>query len=110
LFNLNLLRYGDYEWTVTEPAQSWTLPHSQRRQHDQQMLFAPSTTRVDVERKLNADERPRFVEEEGLYVGEMPWVPEKVKNKLENRLELRTIDCIIGGEPRNGTGLALTHS
>jgi len=70
---------------VTEPAESWTVPLAQLREEERQMFFSPSTSRVDVGRKLNVEERPRFVEEEGLFVGETPWVPEKIKNKLENR-------------------------
>ncbi len=50
------------------------------------MYFQPSTDKVDISRKLNADERPRFREEEGIYIGERPKVPAKVKNKVENRI------------------------
>ncbi len=78
-------RYGGYDWSVTEPAESWMTSARERREQEQETLFVPSTAKVDIERKLNKDEGSRFVEEEGLYIGEMPKVPQKIKNKLENR-------------------------
>ncbi len=78
---------GDtYEWTVTEPAQSWVVPWARRSAAEKESLFVPSARRADVERKLNAEERPRFAEEEGLYIGERPRVPRRVKNRVENRI------------------------
>jgi len=77
--------YDDYDWSLTEPAESWTVAHSQSSKREAKIYTTPSSAKVDISRKLNLSERPRFVEEEGLYVGEMPWVPEKVKNTLENR-------------------------
>ncbi len=51
--------YGGYDWVSTEPARSWVEPRSRTSQADRETLFVPSTSRVDVSRKLNADERPR---------------------------------------------------
>ncbi len=69
------------------------------------MLFRPSSDKVELERKLSSEERPRFVEEEGLYIGERPRVPRRVKNRLENRI-LHEYDHGGGGggEDREGGG------
>lgn len=71
---------------MTEPADSWVVSHRERMRREGEAYFVPAASRVDIERKLNADERPRFVEEEGLYLGERPRVPAGVKNRLENRI------------------------
>ena len=44
------------------------------------MLLAP------IEEKILKDKPPRNLEEEGIYVGEKPPVPQRNINKMENRL------------------------
>jgi hypothetical protein len=68
-----------FVWSLTEEAEAEII----RAKH--QMFFVPSTSRVDVKDKLKGDHEPRFVEEEGLYIGEPPKVSKRAKNKLENR-------------------------
>ena len=88
---------------MTEPARSWVEPRSRVLAAERSMLFRPSSDKVELERKLSSEERPRFVEEEGLYIGERPRVPRRVKNRLENRI-LHEYDHggAGGGEDREG--------
>lgn len=66
-----LEQFGGYDFrTYTEPAVSTVTSMAVRMAHEKRTLFVPSSDRVDVERKLNPNERSRFAEEEGLYIGE----------------------------------------
>ncbi|KAK0134280.1 Coiled-coil and C2 domain-containing protein 2A [Merluccius polli] len=60
--------------------------YQQRHRKDCDLLFTPSLLTVPSSRKLPDDARPRYLEEEGLYVGERPPVSSSNENILENRL------------------------
>ncbi|CAG5129646.1 unnamed protein product, partial [Candidula unifasciata] len=53
---------------------------------EQEMLYYPSTTAAPAEEKVIGDAEPRFLEDEGFYVGVKPYVAIRNKNKMENRL------------------------
>uniref|UniRef100_A0A146LPJ8 Coiled-coil and C2 domain-containing protein 2A n=3 Tax=Lygus hesperus TaxID=30085 RepID=A0A146LPJ8_LYGHE len=50
------------------------------------LFFCPSASPVPIEEKLEPDTAPRFIEEEGLYVGKKANIPSKRRNKLEQRI------------------------
>ncbi|XP_073975162.1 coiled-coil and C2 domain containing 2A isoform X3 [Rhodnius prolixus] len=50
------------------------------------MFFCPSSSPVPIEEKLEPDTVPRFMEDEGLYVGKRTKVSWKRQNKLEQRI------------------------
>ncbi|XP_067894068.1 coiled-coil and C2 domain-containing protein 2A isoform X2 [Heterodontus francisci] len=59
--------------------------HSQR-QKDKKVLFTPSILTVSTSEKVPENTQPRFLEDEGIYVGERPKVSKSNQNILENRL------------------------
>ncbi|XP_078401088.1 coiled-coil and C2 domain-containing protein 2A isoform X1 [Cetorhinus maximus] len=59
--------------------------HSQR-QKDKKFLFTPSILTVSTSEKVPENMQPRFLEDEGIYVGERPKVSKSNQNILENRL------------------------
>ncbi|KAK9502982.1 hypothetical protein O3M35_011652 [Rhynocoris fuscipes] len=50
------------------------------------MFFCPSSSPVPIEEKLEPDTVPRFIEDEGLYVGKKTKISRKRQNKLEQRI------------------------
>ncbi|XP_038647533.1 coiled-coil and C2 domain-containing protein 2A isoform X2 [Scyliorhinus canicula] len=59
--------------------------HSQR-QKDRKFLFTPSILTASTSEKVPENMQPRFLEDEGIYVGERPKVSKSNQNILENRL------------------------
>ncbi|XP_067085744.1 coiled-coil and C2 domain-containing protein 2A [Osmerus mordax] len=57
-----------------------------RLQREKELLFVPSMRTAPAACKLAENMRPRFLEEEGLYVGERPPVCLTNQNILENRI------------------------
>ncbi|XP_073678752.1 coiled-coil and C2 domain-containing protein 2A [Garra rufa] len=62
------------------------LGYSRRLQRERETLFVPSMRPVPSSSKLPENVRPRYLEEEGLYVGERPPVCLTNQNILENRI------------------------
>ncbi|CAL8310367.1 unnamed protein product [Lota lota] len=60
--------------------------YQHRLLRDSGLLFTPSLLTVPSSRKLPDDAQPRYLEEEGLYVGERPPVTPSNENILENRV------------------------
>ncbi|KAM6963078.1 coiled-coil and C2 domain-containing protein 2A [Aplochiton taeniatus] len=60
--------------------------YRRRLERDQALLFTPSFRPVPASVKLPENKQPRFLEEEGLYVGERPPVSLTNQNILENRV------------------------
>uniref|UniRef100_A0A8C2CZM5 Coiled-coil and C2 domain containing 2A n=1 Tax=Cyprinus carpio TaxID=7962 RepID=A0A8C2CZM5_CYPCA len=60
--------------------------YSRRLQRERETLFVPSMRPVPASSKLPENVRPRYLEEEGLYVGERPHVCLTNQNILENRI------------------------
>ncbi|XP_059502667.1 coiled-coil and C2 domain-containing protein 2A isoform X2 [Stegostoma tigrinum] len=57
-----------------------------QQQKDKQVLFTPSVLTVPTSEKIPEDMQLRFLEDEGIYVGERPKVSRSNQNILENRL------------------------
>ncbi|KAM9445041.1 coiled-coil and C2 domain-containing protein 2A [Clarias gariepinus] len=55
-------------------------------QRENELLFIPSMRPVPASSKLPENVRPRYLEEEGLYVGERPYVSRTNQNIMENRI------------------------
>ncbi|KAM4629790.1 coiled-coil and C2 domain-containing protein 2A [Polymixia lowei] len=60
--------------------------YQRRIQRDNELLFTPSFLTVPASSKLPENMQPRYLEEEGLYVGERPPVSLTNENILENRI------------------------
>ncbi|KAF7652982.1 hypothetical protein LDENG_00089110 [Lucifuga dentata] len=60
--------------------------HSKRIQRESGLLFTPSFQTVPTSIKLAENMQPRYLEDEGLYVGERPPVSLTNENILENRI------------------------
>ncbi|XP_055963271.1 coiled-coil and C2 domain-containing protein 2A [Sorex fumeus] len=57
-----------------------------RLQMEKELLFVPSRTAVPTYKKLPENMQPRFLEDEGFYIGARPEVPQTSQNIMENRL------------------------
>ncbi|KAK2494792.1 hypothetical protein MC885_008459, partial [Smutsia gigantea] len=57
-----------------------------RLQMEKELLFTPSRQTVPTYQKLPENVQPRFLEDEGLYIGARPEVPRANQNIMENRL------------------------
>ncbi|XP_029282132.1 coiled-coil and C2 domain-containing protein 2A isoform X2 [Cottoperca gobio] len=60
--------------------------YRERVQQESEILFTPSLRSVPTSIKLPENMKPRYVEDEGLYVGERPSVSLTNENILENRI------------------------
>ncbi|XP_062871722.1 coiled-coil and C2 domain-containing protein 2A [Trichomycterus rosablanca] len=60
--------------------------YNRRMQREREIFFTPSVTPVPASSKLPENVQPRYLEEEGLYVGERPYVSLYNQNILENRI------------------------
>nr|XP_033804787.1 coiled-coil and C2 domain-containing protein 2A isoform X1 [Geotrypetes seraphini] len=59
--------------------------HSQL-QKEQELLFTPSVLTVPASQKIPENMQPRYLEDEGLYIGERPVISLTNQNILENRI------------------------
>ncbi|KAG9479702.1 hypothetical protein GDO78_011629 [Eleutherodactylus coqui] len=57
-----------------------------RLQKEREVLFAPSSRQVPASQKVPENMQPRYLEDEGLYIGERPKVSRTNQNLLENRI------------------------
>ena len=71
-----------YLWEMTEPS----YPVQQAEGNVESVAVVPST-RIDIAHKIGQDQQPRFLEDEGIYIGKTPIVPKsKNQNKVEHRI------------------------
>ncbi|XP_035270947.1 coiled-coil and C2 domain-containing protein 2A isoform X2 [Anguilla anguilla] len=63
--------------------------YSSRVQQERDLLFTPSMRPAPASCKVAENMQPRYLEEEGLYVGERPVVSRSSQNILENRILLQ---------------------
>ncbi|KAM7157013.1 coiled-coil and C2 domain-containing protein 2A isoform 2-T2 [Molossus nigricans] len=63
-----------------------------RLQKEKELLFIPSRLTVPAYKKLPENVQPRFLEDEGLYMGTRPGVPRAARNIAENRLLVQEPD------------------
>ncbi|XP_045429978.1 coiled-coil and C2 domain-containing protein 2A isoform X6 [Pipistrellus kuhlii] len=61
-------------------------------QKEREFLFTPSRLTVPTSKKLPENMQPRFLEDEGLYIGTRPEVPRAMQNIMENRLLVQEPD------------------
>ncbi|KAG2465988.1 C2D2A protein, partial [Polypterus senegalus] len=60
--------------------------YNSQLQREREVLYTPSALTVPTSQKVPQNMKPRYLEEEGLYVGERPEVSFTNQNILENRL------------------------
>ncbi|XP_029987360.1 coiled-coil and C2 domain-containing protein 2A isoform X3 [Sphaeramia orbicularis] len=60
--------------------------YHKRAEKDRKLLFTPSFQTVQTSLKLPENIKPRYLEDEGLYVGERPPVSRTNENIMENRI------------------------
>ncbi|XP_058526273.1 coiled-coil and C2 domain-containing protein 2A isoform X1 [Ochotona princeps] len=63
-----------------------------RLQREKEALFMPSRTAVPTYKKLPENVQPRFLEDEGLYIGARPQVARTTENIMENRLLVQELE------------------
>ncbi|KFQ49465.1 Coiled-coil and C2 domain-containing protein 2A, partial [Nestor notabilis] len=72
------------DFLVMEPADCEN--YSEQLKKEKEFLFIPSMLAVPASEKMPRDMQPRYLEDEGLYVGERPFVSQSNQNILENRI------------------------
>ncbi|KAM4672768.1 coiled-coil and C2 domain-containing protein 2A isoform 2-T2 [Amazona ochrocephala] len=60
--------------------------YSEQLKKEKEFLFIPSMLAVPASEKMPRDMQPRYLEDEGLYIGERPFVSQSNQNILENRI------------------------
>lgn len=64
------------------------IPHDKQKEKERKFLFMPSAQVIPISQKLGGTEkdRPRFLENEGYFVGKKPYMTLKNKNMMADRL------------------------
>ncbi|CAG2054138.1 unnamed protein product, partial [Timema podura] len=75
------------EWQLVHFLEAEQTDWSNMAAKEQHLLYYPNTQPVPLKDKLEENVEPRYLEEEGLYVGIQPLIPHSNKNKLERRLK-----------------------
>ncbi|XP_062492386.1 coiled-coil and C2 domain-containing protein 2A isoform X1 [Pezoporus occidentalis] len=60
--------------------------YSEQLKKEKEFLFIPSMLAVPASEKMPRDMQPRYLEDEGLYIGERPFVSQSNQNIVENRI------------------------
>ncbi|NXC20333.1 C2D2A protein, partial [Corythaeola cristata] len=60
--------------------------YSEQVKKEKEFLFTPSMLAVPTSKKMRENMQPRYLEDEGLYTGERPFVSQSNQNILENRI------------------------
>ncbi|CAL1593027.1 unnamed protein product [Knipowitschia caucasica] len=82
--DLFAIEQSTQDFIVVKKAQY--IRYHKRLQHERELLFTPSLRPVPTSVKLPENIKPRYLEDEGLYVGERPPVSFTNENIFENRL------------------------
>jgi len=82
---------ADQSEDLLQPGPPMYTPHRERLTREAQTTFVPSTLPVAAEQKTPGSLPPRYLQEEGLYVGERPKVRWTNQVAVENRF-LRRAD------------------
>ncbi|XP_072718192.1 coiled-coil and C2 domain-containing protein 2A isoform X4 [Ciconia boyciana] len=72
------------DFLVMKPADCES--YSQQLKKEKEFLFTPSMLAVPTSEKMHGNMQPRYLEDEGLYTGERPFVSQSNQNILENRI------------------------
>lgn len=82
--NLFVIEQSTQDFIVVKKAEY--VGYRKRLQQESELHFTPSVQRVPTSIKLPENIKPRYLEDEGLYVGERPPVSLTNENILENRI------------------------
>ena len=74
-----------YAFQLTEFKGPEIISKETREEQEEEIYFTPSTSPVDIVEKMEEGQEPRFLEEEGMYIGVRPGVKKSNQNKVENR-------------------------
>ncbi|NXK95290.1 C2D2A protein, partial [Formicarius rufipectus] len=74
----------DEDFVVMKPAECES--YSEQVKREKEFLFIPSMLTVPASEKMPGNMQPRYLEDEGLYTGERPFVSQSNQNILENRI------------------------
>ncbi|KAM6346296.1 coiled-coil and C2 domain-containing protein 2A isoform 2-T2 [Podargus strigoides] len=82
--DLFIIGQTDEDFLVTKPAACES--YSEQLKKEKEFLFTPSMATVPTSEKMPGNIQPRYLEDEGLYIGERPFVSQSNQNILENRI------------------------
>ncbi|NXG17571.1 C2D2A protein, partial [Grallaria varia] len=74
----------DEDFVVMKPAECES--YSEQVKREKEFLFIPSMRTVPASEKMPGNMQPRYLEDEGFYTGERPFVSQSNQNILENRI------------------------
>ncbi|KAM6313440.1 coiled-coil and C2 domain-containing protein 2A [Aegotheles albertisi] len=72
------------DFLITKPADCES--YSKQLKKEKEFLFIPSKLTVPASEKMPGNMQPRYLEDEGIYTGERPFVSQTNQNILENRI------------------------
>ncbi|OXB53749.1 hypothetical protein ASZ78_014541 [Callipepla squamata] len=82
--DLFIMGQADEDFLVMKPAECER--YSEQLQKEKEFLFIPSKQAVPISQKIPENMQPRYLEDEGLYAEERPFVSPSNQNILENRI------------------------
>ncbi|XP_064007486.1 coiled-coil and C2 domain-containing protein 2A isoform X9 [Pogoniulus pusillus] len=82
--DLFIIGKTDEDFLVMMPADCEN--YSEQLKREKEFLFIPSMLAVPTSEKMPGNMQPRYLEDEGLYTGERPFVSQSNQNILENRI------------------------
>ncbi|NXI95642.1 C2D2A protein, partial [Psophia crepitans] len=82
--NLFIIGQTAEDFLVMKPADCES--YSEQLKKEKEFLFTPSMLAVPASEKIPGNRQPRYLEDEGIYTGERPFVSQSNQNILENRI------------------------
>ncbi|KAM9295524.1 coiled-coil and C2 domain-containing protein 2A isoform 3-T3 [Morus bassanus] len=82
--DLFIIEQTAQDFLVMKPADCES--YSEQLKKEKEFLFIPSMLAVPASEKIRENMEPRYLEDEGLYTGERPFVSQSNQNILENRI------------------------
>ncbi|XP_009984375.1 PREDICTED: coiled-coil and C2 domain-containing protein 2A, partial [Tauraco erythrolophus] len=82
--DLFIIGQTDEDFLVMKPPDCES--YSEQVKKEKEFLFTPSMLAVPTSKKMPENMQPRYLEDEGLYTGERPFVSQSNQNILENRI------------------------
>lgn len=77
----------EQEWREMFYAKAKYIAHELEKEIERKKLFMPKASQVPFSKKvIQEGAKPRYLEDEGIYVGRKPYVTKKNMNLMENRL------------------------
>ena len=84
-----LLGVEDFEenaWRFYQLGRAQYTPRQEQLDKEDKKYFIPSMMRIPADKKIFDQEQPRYLEDEGFFVGVRPVVPPRNQNRMEARL------------------------